>query len=258
MLRKFRKKATDALRRAILDHYVDRIGVVGKNIGFMDEHRFAAAWAELRWLSREGYIDAGVPDIRWRAHICCWAAMNGLGIEGDFVECGVNTGLLSVTIAKYIKLEQRPKHLYLFDTFAGVPNQISVLDPATGIPSHVSVADAVTPKKKPSKYFDVFWIAARNFAPYPNAHLVRGVLPATLAAVDGKRISYLSVDLNNAPSERAVIERLWSQLTPGAVVVIDDYAWKGYEEQYRMWNAFADEKGKMVATLPTGQGLLIR
>jgi hypothetical protein len=163
-----------------------------------------------------------------------------------------------VTIANYLALERQPKHLYLFDTFAGVPNNISVTDPATGIPGQIGVADAVAPKKSVSKYFDVFEVATRNFGHYPNAHLVRGVLPETLSAIDGKKISYLSVDLNNAPSERAVIERLWPQLTPGAVVVIDDYAWKGYEEQYRMWNTFAAEKGKIVATLPTGQGLMIR
>lgn len=66
------------------------------------------------------------------------------------------------------------------------------------------------------------------------------------------------MDLNNAPSEKAVIEKLWDQLVPGAIVVLDDYAFGGFDPQYHMWNVFAQSKGITVASLPTGQGLLIR
>ena len=44
----------------------------------------------------------------------------------------------------------------------------------------------------------------------------------------------------------------------GAVVVIDDYGFKGFESQHDMWNAFAAEHGQIIANLPTGQGLLIK
>ena len=87
---------------------------------------------------------------------------------------------------------------------------------------------------------------------------VASLLPDTLDAVAGRKIAYLSVDLNNAPAESGVIERLWPQLSSGAIVVIDDYAFSGHDAQYSMWNAFAAKRGLMVATLPTGQGLLIK
>jgi O-methyltransferase len=256
MFKRIKKRMFDWLRPMILDHYADKIGVVGKNLSFLNEPRFMEAWKRARELSQDGYSQ--VPDVRWRAHICCWAAMHGLGLEGDFVECGVNTGLFSTTVASYLTFDRQPKSFYLFDTFAGVPDRIEVWDVTDKIRESIPTVDAVSPKKGGSKYFDVFEIAKRNFAPYPNIHLVRGVLPGTLSALNGRKVAYLSVDLNNAPSEKAVIERLWSQITPGAMIVIDDYAWKGYELQHQMWDTFAAEKSEIIATLPTGQGLLIR
>ena len=90
------------------------------------------------------------------------------------------------------------------------------------------------------------------------ARLVRGKLPDSFADVDVGRIAYLSIDLNNATSERKAIEVLWPKLTPGACIVLDDYAHRGCRPQYDMWNAFAAQVGKSVLTLPTGQGLMVR
>jgi len=107
-------------------------------------------------------------------------------------------------------------------------------------------------------YFDCYEVARKNFAPFPNARLVRGILPESLANTQIERIAYLSMDLNNAVAEIATVECLWPKLSPGAIVVLDDYAFSGYEAQYRAWNDFAQSKGQMVLTVPTGQGLLIK
>ena len=54
------------------------------------------------------------------------------------------------------------------------------------------------------------------------------------------------------------MDRLWPQLSVGAIIIIDDYGFVGHDAQYAMWNAFAAERDLMIATLPTGQGLLIK
>lgn len=105
---------------------------------------------------------------------------------------------------------------------------------------------------------DVYPTAARNFSPYPSVRLVRGILPGSLDDVAIGAIAYLSVDLNNAHAEKAVIKSLYPKLSRGAVVVIDDYAFLGHGAQYAMWNAFAAKVGSAILTLPTGQGLMIR
>jgi hypothetical protein len=53
------------------------------------------------------------------------------------------------------------------------------------------------------------------------------------------------------------IEVLWSKLTPGAIIVLDDYAFTGYETPHRAWDDFAKSCNLMILTVPTGQGLLI-
>lgn len=247
-LSRMKKSLIQTVRRKVLDYAADGVGVWGKNLDFMTEPRFAAAWEKTREKNKDGWrlSKSGMPDVRWRVHVACWAAQHGLSLAGDFVECGVHTGLLSVAVAEFVDLAAQPKAFFLFDTFEGIPEEALKQSKAGGR----TVNDR--------KYIDVFEIAQRNFASYPNARLIKGMLPDTLAAIAGKSIAYLSVDLNNVVGEKAVIERLWPQITPGAIIVIDDYGFAGFEDQHQMWDAFAKAHGKTVATLPTGQGILIR
>lgn len=233
--------------RIRVDWRGDGMGLTEKNTGFLDDPKFAAAWTQSRSLNMEAW-HGRVPDIRWRAHVCCWAASQAMHIPGDFVECGVHGGLLSITVANYVDFASTDRNFWLFDTFSGVPvDQVDEADRAQAerLNSHHHGAD-------------IYEIAKRNFASFPNAHLVRGMLPGTLADATIDKVAYLSMDLNNAVAEHLVIEQLWPKLSPGAFVILDDYAFVGYESQYTMWNEFARAQGVEIMTLPTGQGLLAK
>ena len=144
-----------------------------------------------------------------------------MAIEGDFVECGVFLGLLSLTVCHALDFGNSGREFYLFDTFNGVPED----------------GRADTPKINATLYnFDAFDQASTNFAPFLNAHLIRGILPGTLSQMPKGKIAYLSMDLNRASAEMAVIEELWDRSTPSAIVLLDDYAHPGYQEQYDGWN----------------------
>lgn len=236
---------TGAKPRMRVDYRADGLGVVNRNLGFMADPAFEAAWAKTVAANREGWNGA-VPDVRWRAHVAVWAARHGLARAGDFVECGVHTGLLSIMICEMLGFAGLDRRFYLYDTFGGIP--LDGLDGEARVKAEAANA---------SVYGDVWSVAQRNFAPYPNAVLVRGALPGTLGE-EPSRIAYLSVDLNHAGAEKAVIERLWPRLSPGAIVLIDDYGFAGNGDQTAMWNAFAAAEGLAIATLPTGQGLLIK
>ena len=107
-------------------------------------------------------------------------------------------------------------------------------------------------------YFDCYEATKKNFAEWPNVQLVRGLLPGSLSDVQLDKIAYLHIDLNNAVAEMQSIEALWERLSPGAPVVLDDYAFVGHEDQYKAWNAFSERTKHPIFTLPTGQGLLLR
>jgi O-methyltransferase len=213
----------------------------------LTQPRFAEAWAESVRVNAEGW-GGQVPNIAWRAHVACWAAQHGLSLNGDFVECGVHTGLLSRTICQFLDFGKETRNFWLFDTWSGIP-----LD-------GMDEREAESAKKSNAAFYhtDVYPIAIRNFSPYSNVRLVRGALPETLSLAKINSIAYLSIDLNNARAEKAVIEQLWSKVAKGAIILLDDYGFLGSHEQHDMWDAFARDVGKMIVTLPTGQGMLIK
>lgn len=225
----------------------DGFRTLNKNTSFMQEPRFASAWAFAEQGNREAWKKRGrVPDTRWRAHVCCWAASRALRIEGDFVEFGVNAGLLSMTVCKYFAFETLDRQFWLFDTFAGIPEG-----------EMTEIETKLTAERNTGIYSDVFEIAKRNFAPFPNAHLIRGVLPGTISQAPINKIAYLSIDLNVARYEKECIEQVWDRIAPGATIVLDDYAFVGHEEQNSMWNRFAQQHDQSILTLPTGQGIMV-
>jgi predicted O-methyltransferase YrrM len=88
--------------------------------------------------------------------------------------------------------------------------------------------------------------------------IIEGAVPETLAQVNARRIAYLHLDMNNPKPETAALRYFWDKLTPGAVILLDDYAFAGYEAQKTALDAVARELGRPIASLPTGQGLLLR
>ena len=228
-----------------LDWWGDGLGVRGKNLGFLREPKFVEAVRFAHEGNIAGWKNAGfTPEIPWRQHVCCWAASNALRLEGDFVECGVHTGLFSMAICNYLKFETKNRRFLLFDTFEGIPVE--------GLNDH----DRGKANQMNQLYSDVYEIAKQNFKNFENVELIKGVLPDSLNTIEINQIGYLSIDLNNHQYEKQTIEALWDRLVPGAMVVIDDYAFEEHAEQYEMWNRFATSKNRMVLTVPTGQGLL--
>jgi hypothetical protein len=184
--------------------------------------------------------------IEWRVAVACWAAQHGTRIPGDFVECGVNTGILSLAVCEYVNFNSLEKSFYLFDTFAGIP--VSQMSPAERPDRLLSN----------TKYSDCYELACTNFRAFPRAKLVRGIVPESLSTVEVDRVAYLSIDMNIAYPERKAIEHFWPKLAPGALVVLDDYGWMNYEEQKQTMDDFARGVGVEILTLPTGQGLLVK
>ena len=231
------------------EYDADHLTVWSKNLGFLKDERYLAAYR--RGInSGHRFNEAFGPDslsIEWRVYVCCWAAMHAKNLPGDFVECGVNTGILSLAVCDYIDFNSTSKNFWLFDTFEGIPES--------------QMSDKEKPLRRVENerfYADVWNLARTNFAPYPKACLIRGMVPDTLPQAAVEKACYLSIDMNIAAPEKAVIEYFWPKLVTGAVVILDDYAWQGYEEQKQVMDGFARSVGTEVLTLPTGQGLLVK
>ncbi|HVT11137.1 MAG TPA: TylF/MycF/NovP-related O-methyltransferase [Fimbriimonadaceae bacterium] len=214
------------------------------NASCLDEPGFRRAYAQGIQTGHQ----FGDIDLRWRVHQYCWAAWHAKHLEGAFVECGVNTGIFSVAVMNYIGFNHLDKDFYLFDTFEGPPaDQFTTAERAMGLDK---VHDA--------SYPECWALAQRNFAPFPRAHLIRGRIPASLAAVDIDQVCYLSIDMNAVAPELAAIEHFWPKMVTGAVAVLDDYGWLPHVNQKLALDRFAERNGVKILNLPTGQGILIK
>jgi len=88
--------------------------------------------------------------------------------------------------------------------------------------------------------------------------IVPGPVPDTLAKVTAERVAYLSIDMNMALPEIAAATHFWPRISPGGIVLLDDYNWMGHIHQKRAFDAFAAERGLRVMGLPTGQGIIVK
>ncbi len=226
----------------------DGFGVRKKFVPFLEDSEFDRAWQRTLQANEGLWGGGSLSDIRWRCHTCTWAANNCLRLDGDFAEFGVNTGVMSSMILQTTKANTSGKKFYLFDTFAGIPE-----DTAT------SSDKAHVEKMNRTLYsHDSLEVAQRVFSPFDSVEFVVGRLPETIANSGVDRLSYVSIDLNSVNAEMAVAEEIWDKIVPGGIIVLDDYGFGGHEEQCQAWDAFASDHGRMVMALPTGQGMLMR
>jgi hypothetical protein len=232
------------------DYNFDSLLVFNKNVAFLRDDAFMKAYDRG---AHSGHKLGGKGDgsedihIEWRAHVACWAALRARHLQGSFVECGVNTGILSLTVCHYLDFNATGKDFFLFDTFCGIPEeQMAEEERAARLQENVDF------------YEECYERVARNFAPFPRAHLVRGMVPDTLTSVAIDKVCYLSIDMNIAAPEIAAMEFFWEKLVSGAAVILDDYGWAKYALQQQEHDRFARAKGVPILLLPTGQGLLIK
>ncbi|MCK9797318.1 TylF/MycF family methyltransferase [Pseudomonas sp. MAFF 302030] len=189
----------------------------------------------------------------WRVHMGLWAARTAFKLQGDFVECGVNRGFLSSAIMHDLDWNYSGKRFFLLDTFAG-------LDESSLSDAEVEGGVAERNRKEIASgfYTTNFEAVQQNFAEWPGAILIQGSIPGTLDQIDAQRIAFLHIDLNCTQPEVAALDYLWDRLVPGAIVLLDDYAFYGYQPQKEGMDEWAANMGVAIASLPTGQGLLIK
>lgn len=245
--RRYNSRVEDALRPKLRGRYEYDWLVTMHNHDFMHDPRFvkaytrgvAAVGADQRWY--------------WRVHIGLWAAESAARVQGDFVECGVNRGCLSSAIMSHLDWDRTGRQFYLLDTFAGIDERyISGKEKSSGVleknQRHLS-----------SGFYTTNLDAVKqNFSEWRNCRIVVGSIPDTLVHIKSDKIAFLHLDLNCTIPEVAAIDALWERLAPGAIVLLDDYAYYGFQPQKDGMDAWAAGRKVPIASLPTGQGLIVR
>ncbi|GBG38478.1 methyltransferase [Mycobacterium montefiorense] len=238
------------LARAVLPDVYASDGLISfHNDAFLDDPAFQRAYQR----GARALPDQDWYQWQWRVHVGLWVAQNANLLDGDFVECGVSYGFLSSAIMERLDWDRTGKTFYLLDTFSGIdPRFVTDGERESGEVERSQL------KLRNGMYVSGVEGVRANFAQWKNQRIIVGTVPETLEQVEARAVAYLHIDMNCAPPEIAALRHFWPLLTPGAFVLLDDYANRGRDEQRVAMDILAAELGVSICALPTGQGLLIK
>ncbi|WP_316187573.1 MULTISPECIES: TylF/MycF/NovP-related O-methyltransferase [unclassified Bradyrhizobium] len=229
----------------------DRLLTLDKTVSFRDDPKFKAATRTTD--SSTGENQYASPDgVSWRYNTLIWAARQAMLIEGDFVECGVYRGDMSWVITEMIDLPSRGRTIYLYDTFSGFSDKYSSSEDYPDAPQFFDFANASYGQQ--GLYEEV----VDRFKGKAYVKVIRGVVPDALVGTAPAKVAFLHLDLNSPGPERAALAHLYDRISPGGVIVFDDYGWSIFRKQKEAADQFMAERGQTILELPTGQGLAVK
>jgi O-methyltransferase len=154
-------------------------------------------------------------------------------IPGDMVECGVWRGGSAMVAARtFCESGDTTRTIHLFDTFAGMTN------PGPQDRRYDGTAANLLLKRDRDRTASGYWCIAdehdvrQNLAksgyPANQIRLIVGDVTETIPAEAPGSIALLRLDTDWYASTRHELEHLYDRVSPGGVVIIDDYGhWQG-------------------------------
>ncbi|HKZ96548.1 MAG TPA: class I SAM-dependent methyltransferase [Hyphomicrobiaceae bacterium] len=228
------QQAANAVRNKAGIFSGDNLFTLGRNLSFLADQPFFEAWQKhARTPAEQACI--------WRIAVLAWAArtaLRGSSVPGDFVECACYKGTSARVVCDTVNFAATGRRYYLYDLFDHDPSM-----PHHAMPEHSRKLYAET---------------VARFADVAGVIVTQGKVPDVLHEVAPERIAFLHLDLNNATAELAALEFLFDRVSPGGVIVFDDYGWLAYRAQKLAEDPWLAARGYHVLELPTGQGLLIK
>jgi hypothetical protein len=172
------------------------------------------------------------------------------GVPGALVECGVwKGGSMMAAALTLLRLGASDRDLYLFDTFQGMPpptedDVFSAYDGYSPMRHWRRRANRGGPAESSWHYVSAGEVRAALLStgyPAERLHLVEGRVEETLPAGAPDGIALLRLDTDWYESTRHELETLYPRLSPGGVLVLDDYG--HYEGARRAVDEYFDAHG---------------
>lgn len=208
----------------------------------------------LTWLHDEDYLIAwslfpyGNKDIHERKFNFYNIAKSVRNVPGDLAECGVFHGGSSHLMLMATMDTQ--KHLHGFDSFEGLsePSEIDLVS-----------KDYTFKWKKHDMRFDINQTHANLKQHQGRYTLYKGWIPDRFTEVADKAFSLVHIDVDLYEPTLAALEFFYSRLSPGGIIVCDDYGFESCPGARKaMDEFFSDKPERTVIHLTTGQGVVVR
>jgi hypothetical protein len=183
---------------------------------------------------RHAHLDPTFEKARLRVYHQCFFARYALQAAGDFVIAGISYGGEARVIYDYTDLAARGRTLHLVDPFEGANNAAE----RTVLAKYNTDADYVR----------------RQYPAGAPVTFHRGFIPQVLPLPGADHFAFVYMNTGDWVSEAASIAHFYDRLSPGGVMVINNYAIEpGYQHIY---DPALDAAGAHVLTLVTGQGVI--
>lgn len=156
-------------------------------------------------------------------------------LPGDIAEVGVYRGGTAMLLARVT--ENSGKEIHLFDTFSGMPP----VDPEKDLHACGDFGDTSVNEVK--KYLSE--VGHVRFFP--------GFFPDTAVSLSDKTFSLVHVDADIYQSVKDCLEFFYPRLTPGGIMVCDDYGFPTCPGARLAVDGFFQSKAEVPCYLPTGQ-----
>jgi hypothetical protein len=176
-------------------------------------------------------------------------------IPGDVVECGVWRGGSMQAVARtLLELDAAGRNLHLFDTFEGMPAP-GEHDRRLGGESAEELMETgprVSLVRAIANLDDVRAGMRRIAYPEDLIHYHPGKVEDTIPAAAPEEIALLRLDTDWYESTKHELEHLYDRLSPGGVLIIDDYDY--WEGSRKAVDEFVAETGARLLLVPIDTG----
>jgi O-methyltransferase len=177
------------------------------------------------------------------------------GIPGSIVECGVWRGGSMQAVARTLLARGvTDRDLHLFDTFEGMPPPTQHDRRFDGKPA----AELLASRARTENVWAVASLddvrEGMTDTGYPGArtHFHPGMVEATVPEHAPDRIAILRLDTDWYDSTRHELEHLYHRVSPGGVVIFDDYGfWEGARQAI---DEFLEQSGARLLLVPMASG----
>jgi O-methyltransferase len=163
-------------------------------------------------------------------------------VPGDTAECGVYRGGMSYLIASFLARSQLAKAHHLFDSFEGLSNP----DSEDGTHWHMHDMAVALP------------VTEKLLSHFQKIHIYKGWIPSRFQEVADRQFSFVHIDVDLYQPTRDSIEFFYPRVTPGGIIVCDDYGSSVCPGAIKAMNEFLEDKPEKMISLSDGAGFLIK
>jgi O-methyltransferase len=209
--------------------------------------RYPLKWPQIEWWKEE----------RFAAYLQKFSEENGFnadrrimvsellrlvdGVAGDTAECGVFQGAGSYLICA--ANEPHPERVHhVFDSFEGLS----------------------APTDHDAGYWEPGDLAfglegvRQNLASFARVEYHKGWIPERFADVEGRKFSFVHIDVDLAQPTRDSIEFFYPRLADGGIILCDDYGFETCPGATQMIDAYLADKPEKMVRLSGGGGFMIK